>query len=182
MATTVTLGCVEPDVVGREAELDVIARWVEGPHPSALLIEGEAGIGKTTLWREGVDRAGDLGWRVLMCSAAGAETQLSFTALRDLLDEAFDEFAEELSEPQRRALADTLLREDPADRPPEPSMIALAFLTGLSTLAAHGPMLLAIDDVQWLDSASAGPVSQGSAILQRPGKHRLTNFGKLLAL
>ena len=60
--------------------------------------------------------------------------------------------------PQRRALAVTLLREEPGGRPPEQGAIAVAFLTLLRTIAARGPTLLAVDDVQWLDTATEAPL------------------------
>jgi DNA-binding CsgD family transcriptional regulator len=143
--------------IGRDRELAEIASFLDivDDTPRVLLIEGEAGIGKTTLWRAGVAEARERGYRVLACTGAEAEAQLAFTALRDLIDPAFDEIADELPTPQRRALAVTLLREEPPEPPPAPDAIAVASLSTLRALAAAAPMLLAIDDVQWLDPASA---------------------------
>lgn len=143
------------EVVGRDAELQSIERWLEGAPGSALLIEGEAGIGKTSLWRAGLERAKAHGIRVLTSSATGSEAQLSFTTLRDLLGDAFDEIADALPPPQRRALTVTLLREESGGLPPDPGAIAVALLTALTTLGVHGPTLVAVDDVQWIDDASA---------------------------
>jgi DNA-binding CsgD family transcriptional regulator len=146
------------EIVGRDAELDAIESWLEDARPSALLIEGDAGIGKTTLWRAGLDAARQRGRRVLEASPAGSEAQLSFTALRDLLEGAFDEIADELPSPQRRALAVVLLREEPSGAPPEQGAISVAFLTALRALAGRAPVVLALDDIQWLDRASAAPL------------------------
>ena len=71
MAVAVRLGHMEIEVVGREAELEAIELWLDAPRPSALLIEGEAGIGKTTLWRAGVARAKERGVLVLSCAPLG---------------------------------------------------------------------------------------------------------------
>ena len=101
-------------VVGRDRERAKIASLFDAPGDGAgiLLIEGEAGIGKTTLWRAGIDVAREAGYRILACAGAEAETQLSFTALRDLLEDVFDEVADELPAPQRDVLAVLLLRDD----------------------------------------------------------------------
>ena len=73
-------------LLGRDAEVATIEEVLERGRlgPALLIIEGEPGIGKTTLWREGIARAE--GYRVLSCRAAQAEARLSFAALTDLLD------------------------------------------------------------------------------------------------
>jgi hypothetical protein len=72
-------------VIGRESELATIAHAPSDPTPGcwAVRVEGEAGIGKTTLWRAGVDAARAAGYRVLSARAAQAETGLSYAALGD---------------------------------------------------------------------------------------------------
>src|SRR2546427_2894387 len=72
----------------RAAELDAIRRRVDdtATRPGALVLEGEPGIGKTALWRAGVEYARERGLAVLASSPSGSETQLSFSALGDLLD------------------------------------------------------------------------------------------------
>ena len=147
------------ELIGRESERTAISAWLASRAPPVLLIEGQAGIGKTTLWRAGVEEARTHGWRILSCTAAAAEAQLAFTTLRDLLDLPFDEIADELPVPQRRALAVLLLREDADGAPPDPGAIAVAFLGALHALAEQGPTLLAVDDLQWVDDASAAPLT-----------------------
>jgi DNA-binding CsgD family transcriptional regulator len=147
------------EIFGRDEELAVVAAFLDGGFPAALLLEGEAGIGKTALWRASIEIAAARGYRVLSCSAAEAESELSFTALCDLIDDEFDEVADDLPRPQRRALAVVLLREEPDERPPGPAAVAVAFLTTLRSLASQAPVLLAIDDVQWLDRPSADALS-----------------------
>ena len=78
---------VSSAVVGREVEIAAIEASLaaERPHPTGLLIEGEAGIGKTTVWREYVRRARARGLCVLATSATESEVKLSFAGLSDLL-------------------------------------------------------------------------------------------------
>ena len=141
-------------LVGREEELATIAEFLDSAH-TALVLEGEAGIGKTTLWRRGLDEAESRGFRVLAASASGSEAEIAFTALRDLLGDHFVEVADALQPPQRRALDVALLRTDPEGQRHEPGATAVAFVSALRELAAAASVVVAVDDFQWLDSASA---------------------------
>jgi DNA-binding CsgD family transcriptional regulator len=118
------------------------------------VLEGDAGIGKTTLWRAGLDEAHRRGLRVLASSPSSSETPLSFIALADLLGEPLDEVGDALPAPQRGALEVALLREEPTADSGGQRTVAPATLTVLRSLARNEPLLLAIDDVQWLDEAS----------------------------
>jgi predicted ATPase len=143
-------------VVGRDRELAEITSFLDlaDGNPRILLLEGEAGIGKSTLWHIGVGLARERGYHVLSSTAARSEAKLSFTALRDLLDGAFDDIADDLSGPQRHALAVALLREGP-EGPPDTGVLGMACLAAVRALAAKGTTVVALDDVQWLDTASA---------------------------
>jgi len=143
----------KPTAVGRDEELSSIVRFLDARDelPAALLLEGEAGIGKTTLWQVGTAAARERRFQVLACQTAPSDTPLSFAALRDLLEGVFDAVAARLSIPKRRALAVALLREDPVGAAPPPGAVAAAFVDALRMLALAGPVLLAIDDLQWLD-------------------------------
>jgi class 3 adenylate cyclase len=141
--------------VGRDAELAAVERFLErisaGPH--ALVIDGEAGIGKTTVWLEAVRSAEEKGLRVLKARPAESEADLSYAALSDLVGTAFDETRTVLPAVQERALASALLRGEPgADAAPRTTATALVGVLGL--LADQEPALVAIDDVQWLDPAT----------------------------
>lgn len=154
--------------IGRERELELVRSLLrEQREGLVLLVEGEAGIGKTTVWRAAVDEATGLGYRVLACSTDQTETTLSYTAIRDLLGDAFDEVAGDLPAPQRLALDVMLLREEPRGPPPDRSAVAVAFLTTLRLLASQAPTLVAVDDVQWLDSPSAAPLAYALRRLDR---------------
>ena len=79
--------------------------------PTALVLEGETGIG-TTVWRAAVEAAEALSFRVLQARPAESEARLSYSALADLVGEAFDEVGSMLPAPQRRALDAALLRAE----------------------------------------------------------------------
>ena len=117
---------VAPDtILGREEELAAISHFVHNrAGPAVLLLEGEAGIGKTTLWREGIRLAAEQG-RVLTSRPSEAEKRLSFTVLGDLLAEAFEEVQEKLPGGQRRALRAALLLELSQDSSPDPRAVSL---------------------------------------------------------
>ena len=143
------------DLVGREQELAFIDEFLAESRsaPGALLIEGPAGAGKTTVWRAGVERAGALGHRMLVCRPARAEVHLLYGGLSDLLVEHVGEVLPRLPKPQRRAIEIVLLLE--GDGPPADQRALAAGVLGiLHELATERPLLLAIDDAQWLDPAS----------------------------
>ncbi len=122
--------------------------------PRALLVEGEAGIGKTVLWREGLEAAATESFRILRAEAAAAEAELAFTLLGDLLGGDVAGVLGELPAPQRRALEVALLFDDPGSARPGPRTIGMAVAGVLGLLASERPLLVAIDDVQWIDAAS----------------------------
>jgi hypothetical protein len=74
-------------VVGRDEELERLSRFVGDLDtlPGVLLLEGGAGIGKTTLWRAGLAAAESAGFLVLRSTPSEAETHLAFAAAADLL-------------------------------------------------------------------------------------------------
>jgi DNA-binding CsgD family transcriptional regulator len=142
-------------MIGRGGEAAAVARFVERvPNgPVGLAIEGEPGIGKTTVWLEAVRAAGERGCGVLQARPVEAEAELSYAALGDLLGGVVDEASGDLPSPQRQALEVALLRRE-ADTPADPRTTASAFVGVLTTLVADRPLVVAVDDVQWLDRAS----------------------------
>ncbi len=126
----------------------------EGVHAAALVLEGEPGIGKTSLWELGLARGEERGLRVLSTRASEAETGLPFAAVIDLLDGVTDEDLAGVPAPQLHALNVALYRSEPLERAAEPQAISLGLLTALRLLAADDELLVAIDDVQWLDQPS----------------------------
>lgn len=142
--------------IGRDEEVAAVGAFLDtvATGPAALLLEGDAGIGKTTIWRAGVEAARRRSFAVLSCRASESESALSFVALADLLDGIPEEAFASLPAPQRQALEVALLRAHD-DRKVDRLALARGVLTILRFTSSASPMLLAVDDVQWLDAPSA---------------------------
>ncbi len=148
-------------IVGREPELAALSRFVDNliENPQDLLLEGEAGIGKTTLWRAGVEAAQVAGHRVLVSRPGENEIGLSYSGIGDLIGEVFDDALAGAPSTQRTALEIALLREQTGPLQPDQRAIALGVLGALRTLSVSLPVVIAIDDIQWIDGSSARALS-----------------------
>ena len=155
-------------VVGRDAELGALRDFVTSISDGAmaLVLEGEAGMGKTTLWRAGVEVAEAEGATVLRAQPAESELALSFSGLGDLLDPVLEEALEPLPAGHRSALARALLLEEMEGPPPDAHGAGIALLNALRALASTRPVLVAVDDVQWLDEATAGALAYATRRLK----------------
>ena len=156
------------DLIGRDTEVAEISAFLSGISrgAGALAISGDPGIGKTTVWRHVVQAAGRP-FRVLACQPASGERPLVFSALDDLFAGAVDEVLPGLPRPRRRALEVALLRDDTsgagppvrsgaAQLLPERRVLARGVLDTVQALASRTPLMVAVDDAQWLDRPSAG--------------------------
>ncbi len=141
------------EVVGRDEELGLVLAALEDP-PAAVLLEGEAGIGKTSIWRAALAELAGRGARVLSTQPSEAESQLSYAGLADILEPVLEVALPALPSPQRRALEVALQRAEPEGGPPEQAAIAFAVLGGLRAATETAPVIVAVDDTQWLDSPS----------------------------
>ena len=143
-------------VFGRADELRSVGRFLDGVRvgPAVLTLEGEMGAGKTVLWKAAIAAGQARGYRVLACHPVESEQSLAFVALGDLLEGVLDEPGLRLPEPQQRALRIAVLMTDPDDEPPDQRAVSVAALGVLRSLSERTPVLLAIDDLQWMDRAS----------------------------
>jgi tetratricopeptide (TPR) repeat protein len=143
------------ELVGRDDEVAAVETFLGSVRyaPAALVLEGEAGIGKTTVWRAGVDAAREHAYGVLVARPSESEAALSFLGLGDLLEGVADDALETLPELQRAALQSALLRTEGevGDR----VALARGALHVVRELAGERPIVVAVDDVQWLDAPSA---------------------------
>jgi DNA-binding CsgD family transcriptional regulator len=149
---------IETGLVGRELQLDHIGKFLRGG-PGCLVLLGEPGIGKTAVWANGIATAREAGVAVLSSRASEAETGVSFAALSDLAGAIDDEVLAALPAPQLHALEVAIRRAHPTGGPVDPLAISAGFHGALRAIGESGPLLLAIDDVQWLDGASAEPIA-----------------------
>ncbi|MGO8960048.1 MAG: AAA family ATPase [Streptosporangiaceae bacterium] len=140
----------------RSAECRRVREFAEGVRDSAavLALQGEAGAGKSTLWRAGADAAVAAGHRLLRSEPSASESDMSFAGLSDLLTEVLPMVAADIPAPQLEALEVALLLRGAGSQPPTANAVGLAVLACLRACAAAGPVVVAIDDVQWLDEAS----------------------------
>jgi DNA-binding NarL/FixJ family response regulator len=144
------------EVLARERELASIHDSLRELALSggALVLDGAPGIGKTTLWREGLDFADREGWTVLRASCVQSESQLAYTTLGDLLDPVLDAALEDLPDPQRDALQVALLRTEPGVSHPDARAVGLGLMSALRSVADHDALVVAVDDIGWADADS----------------------------
>jgi DNA-binding CsgD family transcriptional regulator len=139
-------------LVGREAECRVIDRLLDQASrgvSGTLVVRGEPGAGKTALLRCAIERAGDM--TVLSARGVEADSELAFAGLSDLLRPVLDHL-DKLPPPQADALAGALAL---GPRPPgDPFTISAATLSMLGVAAEVRPVLVVVDDAQWLDASS----------------------------
>ncbi|MCH5676884.1 helix-turn-helix transcriptional regulator [Streptomyces gilvus] len=142
-----------PDLLGREAELSTLARIVDQAweNGTAVLMRGEAGIGKSSLLRAAADLARAAGFLVLEAVGMEAETRLPFAGLHQVLITLLGQ-ADRLPEGQRLALLSAFGSGD--GTPPEPFLIGLATLNLLGEQGSQQPVAILVDDAHWLDLPS----------------------------
>ncbi|WP_277210409.1 AAA family ATPase [Isoptericola croceus] len=136
-------------------------------HSGALVVRGEAGIGKTALLEHLRTRAGELGFRIETSTGAEAETQFAYAGLHQLCAPLLDQMPA-LPEPQQLALRVALGRD--AGSAPDRFLVGLATLGLLSEAAERNGLLCLVDDAQWLDQASTEVLA---FVARRIGAERL---------
>ena len=155
MSRMATHGADGGPIFGRERELARLGELVDGlpEHGSALLVRGEAGIGKSTLLEAASRRAEAAGMRVLRATGVQSEARLPFAGLHQLVLPVLGH-AEHLPAPQRTALlaAFGMVEADVTDR----FLAALALLELLSDVAEQAPLLVVAEDAHWLDRSTVG--------------------------
>jgi ATP/maltotriose-dependent transcriptional regulator MalT len=119
-----------------------------------LVAEGEPGIGKTTLCLSAIELAEQRGFQVLSARPAQAESVLAYASLADLLSGVDASVLTGLPTPQRLAIDRVLLRAEAEDLTTDQRAVGAGFLSVVELLAEQAPVLVAIDDLQWLDPSS----------------------------
>ncbi len=145
------------EIFGRTSELSIVRMVLDAIRegPTGLAIEGDIGAGKSTLWRAAVAAARDTGLRVLEAHPVESEASLPYAALGDLLQGLVDDADLRLPAPQQHALRVAVLVDQPGDAPPDQRAVSLATLGALRVLSERNPVLVAVDDLHWMDGPSA---------------------------
>src|SRR6516165_3943832 len=142
-----------PALVDRQREraaLDGLLGDLRSGRGRALVVRGEAGVGKSALLEYTAGAAADM--RVVRAAGVESEMELAFAGVHQLCAPLLDRL-ERIPAPQRDALGAAFgLREGGA---PDRFLVGLAVLTLLSEAAGERPLLCLVDDAQWLDRASA---------------------------
>lgn len=144
------------ETLGRETELELVDQFLRAipGGPSALVLHGVAGIGKSTVWNHGVASARRSSLFVISCRPTQAESDLPYLGLGDLFTVVSDQVLAALPDPQRRSLEIALLRAEAEGSPLQQRAVAVAVLNVLLATSRSAPLLVAIDDAQWLDVPS----------------------------
>ena len=147
-----------PDLVGREADLDRIRSFLSTTRTDggALWVSGDPGVGKTELLNAAATIASAAGMRVLRAAGVEFEAGISFSGLNQLLLPLFGALRR-LPVTQRESLNVALGLGEGV--PPSRLVVSNAALMLLRQAAASRPLLLVIDDLPWLDRASAEVLS-----------------------
>ncbi len=154
---------IDADIVGRDDERASIERILDSDPPRTLVLEGEAGIGKSTLWAFAVGRAAARGAWVVSWRASEAEQDLAFVVLAALFaDPAVDSAIGRLSAPRRRALETSLARVEGDGASIDPGTVGLAVADVFRAMANERPLMIAIDDLQWCDAPSRDAIAFAS--------------------
>ncbi|MEP7089201.1 MAG: AAA family ATPase [Nocardioidaceae bacterium] len=143
-----------PRLVGRDGAYGRVTRFVghSSAHGAALLVVGDPGIGKSLLLEVASDLATEMGTRVLRAEGVEFETSVSHAVLNQLLVPLTEDL-QRLSALHRSALTVALGLEDGPT--PDRLVVANAALAVLQRLAHHRPVLVIVDDLPWVDRASA---------------------------
>ena len=139
---------------GRESELSALDELIDGlgSRGAAIVVRGEAGIGKSSLVDAAVRTADARAMSVLRTTGVLSEANLPFAGLHQLLQPRIAELGT-LPSPQRAALEAAFgMTEEAA---PDLFLIALATLNLLADVAERAPLLLVVEDAHWLDRSTS---------------------------
>jgi DNA-binding CsgD family transcriptional regulator len=144
-------------LVGREPEAAALVGFLgrATQNPGVMLVEGEIGIGKTSILAAAQEAALERGCLVLTANPAELEMPLEYTGIADLLDPLPDSLTDALPLPQRRAIRVALLREEASGPSVDLRTVATAAVSILRRAARSQPVLMVVDDLHWLDLSSA---------------------------
>ncbi|TPG32790.1 helix-turn-helix transcriptional regulator [Mycolicibacterium hodleri] len=136
--------------------------------PAAMLIDGEVGIGRTTAWLAAAEEARSVGFLVLSARARREESGFALGIAAELIRDVDSDVLSSLPELQRRAAERNLLHVDGRHSNEDQRAVVAAFTAIVNKLSETSPVLIAIDDVQWLDAASRDLLAFAARRLRGP--------------
>jgi DNA-binding CsgD family transcriptional regulator/tetratricopeptide (TPR) repeat protein len=170
VTTSLALDLDDSLIIGRDEELGLLARLVDRHRQdgAALLIEGAAGVGKSTLLEHATGLARAAGYRVLRCAGVQRSSPIGFLALHELLHPLLN-LTGTLPPRQRTALLSAFaMTERDAAVSPDRLLISVAALGLVEEAASRGPLFLAVEDLHWIDRSSADVLAFIGARIERP--------------
>lgn len=141
-------------MIGRSAEWAVVTDLLSAASGggAALVVEGDAGMGKSTLLAAAADWAAAHGFRRVDCCGLQSHAGMGFAAIHQLVHPLLDDAARTLPARQRHALLTAFGLDD--GPPPDRLLVSLAVLGLLEEAASQRRLLLVVDDAQWMDQSS----------------------------
>ncbi|MGW3466672.1 AAA family ATPase, partial [Streptomyces olivaceoviridis] len=138
-------------MVGREREQEVLSGFVTAPGGQALVLRGDTGVGKSALLDHVADLAADEKHRVIRAAGVEAESELPFAGLHQFLYPLLS-YIDRLDDTHRGVFDVVFGRSE--GPPPSVMTLGIAVLDLFSLAASQKPLLLVLDDGQWLDTSS----------------------------
>lgn len=142
------------ELAGRGREMQGVQALLQQARggTAVLILDGQAGIGKTTVCRAAAEAAAEAGFTVLTTAGAAAEMSLAWAGLADLLARVDQAALSALSTVHQRALRAVCTGMDGPGG--DERLVAAAFRAALYQQSRRGPVLIIVDDAQWLDEVS----------------------------
>ncbi|WP_425244655.1 ATP-binding protein [Streptomyces citrinus] len=140
-------------MVGRESEQEVLSAFVADPGGRSLVLRGDTGVGKSALLEHVADVASRHGYRTIRAAGVEAESELPFAGLHQFLYPLLSSI-DQLDDTHRKVFDVVFGRSQ--ETPPSVMTLGIAVLDLLSLAASQEPLLLVLDDGQWMDASSIG--------------------------
>ncbi|MEY9930399.1 DNA-binding CsgD family transcriptional regulator [Catenulispora sp. GP43] len=142
------------EIVGREREQDQLSAFIRLAGGQALVLRGDTGVGKTALLDFATGLAAAEGHQIVRATGVEAESGLPYAGLHQLLYPLLQDAGGSALDPATRAVFDAVFGQAQG-RAPSMMALGIAVLNLLARAGAEQPVLLVVDDGQWLDEATA---------------------------
>ena len=157
---SISVRCAPVGIAARDEQVASIraALAAGSGRSSVTVVVGEAGMGKSSLWEHVLAEVAPIR-TVLSTRPAAAEATAAWAGLADLVRPVPAAVIDRLPAPQRRALGAACLWDEPPSGPLEPHAVWTAFRSTIALLSSLAVVVVAIDDLHFLDEATAGALA-----------------------